>query len=167
MAFHLLAPEVYTRLPGPRLSSPNLPRGACWYAHGGHTAALVLTGLGRRLRARPEACGPSLIDKPNWSAGDCRGPLQNKTNIDIGSCAARPAQARIFYLWVDCGFLCIWCWSSFGPQFGHDEPTPNPHQTHIKPTPNPQYGRQYVHTKPTPNPDRAETVPRPEKKRAD
>ena len=47
-------------------------------ARGGHAAALVLMGLGRRLWARPEVCGPYIIEKPSRSAGDCRGPLQNK-----------------------------------------------------------------------------------------
>ena len=95
----------------------------------------------------------------------------------LTSCAARPAQARILYFWVDCGFLCIFCCSSFGPEFGHHEPTPNPHQAHTKPTlwqtacahethtkprssrDGTQAGKKARRPKPTPNPRQAYIKP--------
>ena len=61
-----------------------LLRGACRYVHGPHAATLARTDLGRRLRARFETCGPILIEKPLWSEGDRRGPLQNKQKLSGG-----------------------------------------------------------------------------------
>ena len=51
------------------------------------------------------------------------------------------------------GVVHIWRFTSYGPQFGHPEFRPNPHQAHTKPTPNPQSSRQHAHNKPTPNPE--------------